>query len=395
MTEPRRDDRPDVVVLSTADWDNPFWTNKQHVAAQLAARGHRVLYMESLGLRSATAAARDLGRMGRRLLRGLRGPRQVRPNLWVVSPLALPLNRLAAARALNRWLVPAMVRAAARHLGFRRPWVWAYNPVTVQWLDTLGPSAVIYHCVDDLGAIPGIGAAMIHSAERQLCVRAHAVFCTSNTLHDRLEPLAPGRTHLLPNVADYTHFSRARSPAPLPPELAAIPEPRLGFVGALSEYKVDFALLSALATARPDWHLVLIGQVGEGQPGTSLPLPSLPNIHLLGPRAYGALPDYLRGFQAALLPMQANDYTAAMFPMKFFEYLGAGLPVVSTPLPALAAYGEVCRFAHGPEAFAAAVADILSGRRPDPAACDTAARRHSWEWRLDQMEHTIRAATET
>ncbi|RYD01267.1 hypothetical protein N752_30185 [Desulforamulus aquiferis] len=32
----------DIILLSTADWDNPFWTNKQHVAVQLADRGHRV-----------------------------------------------------------------------------------------------------------------------------------------------------------------------------------------------------------------------------------------------------------------------------------------------------------------------------------------------------------------
>ena len=35
----------DVVMLSTADWDNPFWTNKQHVAVQLAASGCRVFIL--------------------------------------------------------------------------------------------------------------------------------------------------------------------------------------------------------------------------------------------------------------------------------------------------------------------------------------------------------------
>lgn len=27
--------KEDIVVLSTADWDNPFWTNKQHVTVEL------------------------------------------------------------------------------------------------------------------------------------------------------------------------------------------------------------------------------------------------------------------------------------------------------------------------------------------------------------------------
>ena len=38
----------DIVLLSTADWDHPLWTNKQHVACALAAEGERVLYVEFL-----------------------------------------------------------------------------------------------------------------------------------------------------------------------------------------------------------------------------------------------------------------------------------------------------------------------------------------------------------
>ena len=45
----------DFVVLATADWDHPLWTNKQHTALTLAAAGHRVLYVESLGIRPPRA----------------------------------------------------------------------------------------------------------------------------------------------------------------------------------------------------------------------------------------------------------------------------------------------------------------------------------------------------
>ena len=41
----------DIIFISTADWDYPFWTNKQHVAVALAERGYRILYVESMGLR--------------------------------------------------------------------------------------------------------------------------------------------------------------------------------------------------------------------------------------------------------------------------------------------------------------------------------------------------------
>ena len=41
----------DIVLLATSDWDHPLWTNKQHVACALAELGHRVLYVDSLGVR--------------------------------------------------------------------------------------------------------------------------------------------------------------------------------------------------------------------------------------------------------------------------------------------------------------------------------------------------------
>jgi hypothetical protein len=33
MTDSKKED---IIVLSTADWDNPFWTNKQHVTMELS-----------------------------------------------------------------------------------------------------------------------------------------------------------------------------------------------------------------------------------------------------------------------------------------------------------------------------------------------------------------------
>ena len=71
----------DFVVLATADWDHPLWTNKQHTALTLAAAGHRVLYVESLGIRPPRVGAADRTRIYRRLRRLLQLPRQRRERL--------------------------------------------------------------------------------------------------------------------------------------------------------------------------------------------------------------------------------------------------------------------------------------------------------------------------
>src|SRR6185312_11469257 len=104
----------DIVCVGFADWETDLWTNQHHLMARLA-RGNRVLFIESLGLRRPQLAARDLRRMARRLRRGLAPPRAAE-GLHVLSPLVLPLHGNTAVRALNRRLLPWLVRRAARRL---------------------------------------------------------------------------------------------------------------------------------------------------------------------------------------------------------------------------------------------------------------------------------------
>lgn len=375
----------DVILISTADWDHPFWTNKQHVACQLAAAGFRVLYVESLGLRRPSAQGRDVARIFKRLRRGLARPRQVRDNLWVMAPLVVPLHSLPTVRRLNDALLTRMLRSAGRRLGFQRPLLWTYNPLAADLAPRLGAEFLVYHCVDDLSAVPQAPSAAIAEAEAALAGSADLILTTSPSLQRRFGALRPEATYFLPNVADYGHFSRAQQPGDEPADLAPIPHPRIGFIGALSDYKVDFELIAAAARRRPEWQWVLIGQVGEGQPGTRISGLDAPNIHLLGPKSYAELPDYLRGFDAATIPARRNNYTDAMFPMKFFEYLAAGRPVIATRISALAEFSTACELVDTPDEFAAALDRVRSGCEAVRARGQALAQRYTWEWRIREM----------
>ncbi len=219
--------------------------------------------------------------------------------------------------------------------------------------------------------------------------RGDVVFATSRPLFERLGALQPGKTYYLPNVADFDHFSAARSIGAIPPEIARIPRPRLGFVGAISSHKLDLDLISGVAEQRPHWHWVLVGPPGIAESRHGRAALQRPNVHLLGHRPYQALPNYLRGIDVAVLPCKINPYTRSMFPLKFFEYLAAGKPVVATSLPALQGYSESYVKADSVEEFCQAVEMILSGRRPDEQLCLELAKRHTWDSRLDQMLEII------
>ena len=94
---------------------------------------------------------------------------------------------------------------------------------------------------------------------------------------------------------------------------------------------VDLELVAGLARRRPEASIAIIG------PSTisRSPLADLPNVHWLGARDHEVLPGYLRGFDVGLIPFCKVPLTHHANPIKLYEYLAAGVPVVSTPLPAV------------------------------------------------------------
>ena len=336
----------DFIVLATADWDHPLWTNKQHTALSLAEAGHRVLYVESLGIRPPRVGSADRTRIVRRLRRLLQLPRQRRERLWVWSPPVLPGGHSGTALKLNRLLLQGGLELACRWLGFSNPILWTYNPLTTLYLDPESFAGSVYHCVDRIQDQPGMPVARIEANEQALSRAVDVVFATSPQLQISHKHWNH-HTLLFGNVADHSHFSRARlgddnGPLLCPERLQALPRPRLLFMGAIDAYKLDLVLLLQLAQRHHEWTFVLIGPVGECDPSTDVAaLKACPNVELVGSVAYGELPGWLAHADLALLPLQVNGYTRHMFPMKFFEYLSSGLPVVATAIPALDAHGDV------------------------------------------------------
>jgi glycosyltransferase involved in cell wall biosynthesis len=192
-------------------------------------------------------------------------------------------------------------------------------------------------------------------------------------------------TVLLENVADADHFGQASGQVPA--DVAHFRHPILGFYGNLTSAKLDFDLIAEVADLRPNWTILLIGPGGVGGPDVDLGLLRLhSNIHILGPRSYEGLPDYLAAFDVAMLPYRMNDLTASSFPLKFFEYLAAGKPVVGTDLPALSEYRGWYLTARSPADFAEAAEVGLfesdDRRRNERRAF---AQQHNWNSRMLEL----------
>ncbi len=277
--------------------------------------------------------------------------------------------------------------------GATAPLLWFYTPMMLGFADHLPAEAIVYDCMDELSAFRFADPLLVER-EAELIRRADVMFTGGYSLYEA-KRAAHADIHPFPSAVEREHFAAARTGLPDPGDQAGISHPRLGFYGVIDE-RVDLALIDAVAAARPDWSLVMIGPVAKIDPAH---LPRRPNIHWLGGRGYGELPAYLGGWDVALMPFALNEATRFISPTKTPEYLAAGRPVVSTPIvDVVRHYGEIggVAIADGAEAFVAACDAALAlppaGAWRDEA--DAALGAMSWDRTAAAMKQRIAAASQ-
>lgn len=304
----------------------------------------------------------------------------------VVPQLAAPWHADGDARL--RFLLD---RVFAEH-GVHRYVLWYYTPMALGFTSHLSPAAVVYDCMDELSAFAGAPPGL-RAREDQLFEMADVVLTGGLSLYDAKRH-RHRNVHPFPSSVDVRHFAKAREAQADPADQAAIPHPRLGFFGVIDE-RLDVALLSGIAAARPDWQLVLIGPVVKIDEAT---LPKAPNIHYLGRKSYTALPAYLAGWDVALVPFALNEATRFISPTKTPEYLAAGKPVVSTSIRDIVhPYGQrgLARIADTVDDFVSAIEAALREPGDDRIRkADAFLADMSWDATWARMFGLVRAAVE-
>ena len=115
-------------------------------------------------------------------------------------------------------------------------------------------------------------------------------------------------------------------------------------------------------------------------------LAARPNVHLLGRVPYARLPAVLKGCAVGLIPFVVDDYTRHIEPVKLREYLSAGLPVVATALPEVAAIDASCRTVRGVDDLVAAVEAALRDCGPEARTRRSMAMAsQTWEARVEAL----------
>jgi len=250
----------------------------------------------------------------------------------------------------------------------------------------------VYDCMDELANFK-FAPSELTKLERELMAAADVVFTGGYSLWEAKRERHPN-IHPFPSSVDRAHFAKARSLRETPGDQAAISWPRLGFYGVVDE-RMDLELLAALADARPEWSVVVVGPVVKIDAAN---LPRRPNLHYLGNKRYDELPHYLAGWNVALMPFAINESTRFISPTKTPEYLAAGRPVVSTPIvDVVRHYGELTAVNVGstPAEFIAACDEALALSRIKGEwlkEVDAALAALSWDETFIRMNREISRA---
>lgn len=363
-----------IIVFSHLRWDFVY-QRPQHLLARLAA-SHPILFIEE----PVVSESGETWQL-----------HQGAPNLTVCRPVTS-----SSVHGFDEQQIPDLkqeVRRLVEAQGMRDYILWFYTPMALPAAEELKPLAVIYDCMDELSGFLGAPPALTE-LENQLFDRADLVFTGGPSLYRAKQRRHP-HVYCFPSSVDAQHFSQAASGLSEAPDQVNLPHPRLGYSGVIDE-RMDLALVKSVADAHPEWQIVMVGPVVKIDPAN---LPSSPNIHYLGQRPYSALPSYLTGWDACIMPFARNRSTEFISPTKTLEYMSADKPIVSTPITDVAEpYGHIVYLGSTAQEFIAGCEQALTAGPYERAARRQRAQEvlggTSWDCTADRMNELIAATVE-
>ncbi|AVF65547.1 glycosyltransferase [Vibrio alginolyticus] len=371
----------DIVVFGEDFGGLPSST--QHIVKRLAAN-HRILWVNSIGLRQPKLDSKDIQRALNKLTRvfhnvGSHKPTldsETNPNIHIINLLTIPAPNSALARKVAAKMMKHQLNKQLQALGFDKPVFWTSLPTAADVCAEMNPRGLIYYCGDDFSALAGVDHDTVTKHERTLVNAANVIFTASETLSTKFPS---HKTVTLPHGVNVSLFSE---PAPKAKDLPDNGRKVLGFYGSLSEW-LDYDLIAQVADQAPDWDLVFIGP----NEFSDNPLPQRSNIYYLGPRAHHTLPRYSQHWDASWLPFVDNAQIKACNPLKLLEYLATGTPVISTSFPALMPYKHMLHIVQNVEDVCASLDHLI----PPPANSKQYVQQQSWEARANQVDKLVRA----
>lgn len=330
----------DIIIIGQQPWDTEIGSNCKDIALEMS-KSNRVLYINSPLDRATRIFSRNDPKTQKRLavIKGKEnGLVKISENLWNLYPDCLVesinwINNGLIFDALNKKnnkKFAYSIKRALRQLNFKNYILFNDNEIFKGFYlkEFLEPSCSVYYSRDYMLAV-NYWKKHGERLEPRLIAQSDICMANSTYLSDYCKK-NNANSFYVGQGCDLSMFENVRG---VPEDMKAIKKPIIGYVGALQSIRLDIALIAAIAKARPEWSVVLVGPEDENFK-TSV-LHRLPNVIFLGMRPPSELPGYINAFNVCINPQLINEVTIGNYPRKIDEYLAMGKPVVATKTRAM------------------------------------------------------------
>jgi len=375
-----------IILFSSDDWG---WKTSKYQLSTRFAKSNRVLFVSSIGFRSPGASAADLKRIFSKLKQFLSGVKEVKKNLYVLTPLVIPFSWFPARKSINKLIFKFQLGWAKRRLKMSAPYLFVFSQNWYDYIRDMKREKLIYYTVDEQAGFNGLNGSNFAEFDRSMNTIADVIFCSARTLYNKNRK-SNSNTHYMPHGVSYELFASALDTSTaIADDMKSIPRPILLFFGHISYDWVDQELIKYLAEQRPDWSLVLVGRYSMRAGEFS----NFNNIYLLGEKAFEDLPGYCKGADLGIIPFVYSTLTNNCNPLKLPEYVAAGLPVVSTDIPEVRrAYADKTYIGENSNSFLLACERALADNDDDRNRMRAKAMaEHSWDQRVNSIYRIVQA----
>jgi len=378
----------DIVMVGLQPWYFKTGCTAKNIA-QMLAPANRVLYV-NVPIKRSAFYSRKNDQLVQPHIDVLKQRRDnlklIGPNLWEYYPETLidSVNWLPTTQTfklvnrLNNRRFARNIRKAMTTLGFKDIILFNDNDIYNGFglKELLKPSMYIYYLRDWL---QGFAYWKKHATvlEPELIRKADAVLANSPYFVEYSTAFNP-HTYYMGQGCDFEHFNPANV-SNIPEDLAALPRPIIGYIGAIDSQRLDPEIIALIARNHPSWSIAMVGpEDAEFQKSF---LHQIPNIHFLGRKHFNLLSSYIAGFDVCINPQLQNEITRGNYPLKIDEYLAMGKPVVATRTPTMKIFEDHTYLADRPDDYEDLIKKALEttnspGKRETRIAF---AHTHSWE----------------
>lgn len=332
----------DFIITSLQVWDLEIGSTIKNTALEIS-KTNRVLYINTPMDHITWLKGGDKPSYKQRMevIRGTKPHlRQLNENMWVADCpfMVYSINKIGfaplfdAMNRINNKRIAKFISKVVEQLGFKDYIHIIDNDIyRSQYMkEMLGANISIYYRRD---YVIGEKYWRRHGArlEPKLCAKSDMVLtnslhyanqlrCYNANIHDVIMGV---------NITMYDPYKERT----IPNDIKDIPHPIVGYLGSINSTRLDAQLMLDMAKSRAQYSFVFTGP--EDEFFAHHELHSLPNVHFLGNKPVGVLPDYIACYDVCINPQMLNDITIGNYPLKIDEYLAMGKPIVATKTPTM------------------------------------------------------------